>query len=69
MAKEVLSQRMRARVRKSSPCQRPRVQRLLLTTKNTLKLFESETYGEINVFFVVWSVWSRRKHKFHKHRS
>ena len=33
-------------------------------TPKTRKLFERETCGDINVFFVVWSVWRGRKHKF-----
>ena len=35
-----------------------------IKTSKTQKLFERETYGEINVFFVVWSVWRGRKHQF-----
>ena len=35
-----------------------------IKTPKTQKLFERETCGEINVFFVVWSVWRGRKHKF-----
>ena len=36
-----------------------------IKTPNTQKLFERETCGEINMFFVVWSVQRGRKHKFH----
>ena len=35
-----------------------------IKTPKTHKLFERETCGEINVFFVVWSVWRPRKHNF-----
>ena len=35
-----------------------------IKTPKTWKLFEKETYGGINMFFVVWSVWRGRKHKF-----
>ena len=35
-----------------------------IKTPKTQKLFERETCGEINVFFVVWSVWRGREHNF-----
>ena len=36
-----------------------------IKTPKTQKLFERETCGDVNVFFVIWSVWRGRKHKFH----
>ena len=56
-----------------NPPQAQSLQKHFLTPKHnitrikipkTQKLFERETCGEINVFFMVWSVWRGRKHKF-----
>ena len=49
------------------------LQKHLLTPKQNIirikipknqKLFERGTWGEISLFFVVWSIWRRRKHLF-----
>ena len=36
-----------------------------IKTLKTQKLFERETWGEISLFFVVWSIWRGRKHLFY----
>ena len=40
-----------------------------IKTLKTQKLFKKDTCGEINVLFVVWSVWRGRKHKFSQYQS
>ena len=56
-----------------NPPQSLPLQKRLLTPKQnitrikipkTQKLFERENWGEISLFFVVWSVWRGRKHLF-----
>ena len=42
----------------------PKQNIMRIKTPKTQKLFERETWGEISLFFVVWSVWRGIKHLF-----